>query len=765
MTQATISAHKELYPVGEQPPLGHTPAQMHAWLVRPERFGDPMQAFQQEVVATPTIADDEVLVYVMAAGVNYNNVWAGLGLPVNVIAARQKAGEPEDFHIGGSDAAGIVYKVGKKVKHVKVGDEVVIHCGAWNQQSPDVLAGLDPMYDSSFRIWGYETNYGSFAQFSRVQDHQCLPKPKHLTWEQAAAYMLVGATAYRMLYNWGQHALRADDVVLIWGGAGGLGSMAIQIVRAAGAKAIAVVSSDDKFEYCQSLGAVGCINRKNFDHWGMLPHWKDSVGYAEWLKGVRKFGKAIWDVLGDRRSPRIVFEHPGEYTIPTSIFVCDTGGMVVICAGTTGYNATVDLRYLWMRQKRLQGSHFANDHQAKGINDLVIAGKVDPCLSRIFPWAELPLSHQLMYENKHPYGNMAVLVGAAELGTGASASEPVESITPAPIPTERHHFFRAPVHTPIPLPERTAAIDLDTITVRELMHYGVITVSAETPLPEVARRMTDYRIHAIVITDAAGYALGLVSQTDIVLARQGRALTEMADIKAGEIMTRKLISCTSNATVSDAITLMARNRIHRLVVVDERRGKPWPVGILSMTDVINFSLGGLMVEEEEGAGIIMPEDVYEPTAPRPSKMVAPPAEGQKGDEVARARDVMHYGVITCQPDTPVSVVAQRMLKYGVSTIIVTDAEGFLAGIISQTDIVLARQRRSAEEVADLQARDILTPSVLTCHMDTEVTKAITFMTRNRVHRLIVVEERDGREWPIGVLSMTDVVRQTIATNS
>ena len=377
---------KDLYAMGEQPPLGYVPPQMHAWLVRPERFGEPLAAFQLEVVDTPDLADDEVLVYVMAAGVNYNNVWAGLGVPVDVIAARQKAGEPEDFHIGGSDASGIVYKVGPAVTSLKVGDEVVIHCGMWNQQSPQVLAGEDPMYDPSFRIWGYESNYGSFAQFTKVQDHQCVPKPKHLTWEQAAAFMLVGATAYRMLYRWGEHAVRADDVVLIWGGAGGLGSMAIQIAPPAGAKPIAIVSAEDKFEYCESLGAVGSINRKDFAHWGMLPHWKDTVGYTEWMGGVRKFGKAIWDVLGERRNPRIVFEHPGEYTIPTSIFVCDTGGMVVICAGTTGFNATVDLRYLWMRQKRLQGSHFANDAEAIGINNLVISGQVDPCLSQTFTW-------------------------------------------------------------------------------------------------------------------------------------------------------------------------------------------------------------------------------------------------------------------------------------------------------------------------------------------------------------------------------------------
>ncbi len=86
--------------------------------------------------------------------------------------------------------------------------------------------------------------------------------------------------------------------------------------------------------------------------------------------------------------------------------------MVVICAGTTGFSATLDLRYHWMRQKRLQGSHFANDEQCKAINQLVIDKKVDPCLSRTFTFEETGVCHQLMHENKHPYGNMALLVNA-----------------------------------------------------------------------------------------------------------------------------------------------------------------------------------------------------------------------------------------------------------------------------------------------------------------------------------------------------------------
>jgi crotonyl-CoA carboxylase/reductase len=412
----TADTLKDVYAIGEAPPLGYVPPKMHAQVIRQSRFGEPREAFQSEVIETPEIGPDDVLVYVMAAGVNYNNVWAGLGTPVDVIGARQKAGEPWDHHIGGSDASGIVWKVGDAVTNVKVGDEVVVHCGTWDIHAPEVLDGTDPMYSPSYRIWGYETTWGSFAQFTKVQAHQCMPKAKHLTWEAAAAPTLVGATAYRMLFGWAPHTVRENDVVLVWGGAGGLGSMAIQLCAQAGAKAIAVVSNERKYEFCKRLGAVGCINRKDFDHWGRLPDWENNEAMAKFTAGARAFGKAIWDTLGERRNPRIVFEHPGQDTVPTSQFVCDTGGMIVICAGTSGYNADVDLRYLWMRQKRLQGSHFANDEQSNAFNDLVVAGKIDPCLSRTFAFEDTGECHQLMYENRQPDGNMAILVGAPREG-------------------------------------------------------------------------------------------------------------------------------------------------------------------------------------------------------------------------------------------------------------------------------------------------------------------------------------------------------------
>ncbi len=408
---------KNIYEIGEIPPIGEVPDQMYAQLIRPERFGEPKGAFKVEKVDTPKdLKPNEALVLSMAAGINFNNVWASRGIPVNVIKAREKEGDTTGFHIGGSDAAGIVYAIGDNVTNIKVGDRVVVHCGMWDEDDPFVKAGNDPMFSSSFRIWGYESNWGSFAQFTKVQAHQCLPKAEHLTWEEAAAPTLVGATAYRMLMGWPPNTVKEGDVVLIWGGSGGLGSMAIQIVREMGGIPVAVVSSEDKFEYCMNLGAKGCINRKDFDHWGIMPHWTDDEAYGKWAKGARAFGGKIWEIVGERKSPAIVFDHPGEDTVPTSIFICDTGGMVAICAGTSGFNAVVDLRYLWMRQKRFQGSHFANDEQAGAFNQLVLDKRINPCLGQTYSFEEIPNTHQMMYEGRQPLGVMAALVSAPKAG-------------------------------------------------------------------------------------------------------------------------------------------------------------------------------------------------------------------------------------------------------------------------------------------------------------------------------------------------------------
>jgi len=406
---------KDLFDIGEIPEIGTVPARMHAQLVRPERFDEPRDSIKDEVIDVPQIGPNEALVMVMAAGVNFNNVWAARGVPVDVTKTQARWGEPTDFHIVGSDAAGIVHSVGRDVKNVNVGDRVVVHAGQWDVDDPWIVAGKDPGLAASFRVWGYDTCWGSFAQFTKVQAHQCLPKAEHLTWEEAAAPTLTGGTAYRMLHGWPPNTVSDGDVVLVWGGSGGLGSMAIQLVTLAGGRAVAVVSSDEKGEYCKRLGAVGYVNRTRFDHWGVPPAWNDPA-WKEWFEGAKAFGKAVWEALGERTSPRIVFEHPAQETIPTSNFVCDRGGMVVICAGTTGYDTMIDVRYLWYLQKRYQGSHLFNDEQAAAFNDLVRDRKVSTTLGATYVYDETGAVHQMMGGGELPEGNVAVLVNAPARG-------------------------------------------------------------------------------------------------------------------------------------------------------------------------------------------------------------------------------------------------------------------------------------------------------------------------------------------------------------
>ena len=400
---------KDLYEIGEIPPLGHVPEKMYAWTIRADRHGPPDQAMQIEVVPTWELDSHEVLILVMASGTNYNAIWAALGEPVSPLR-----GHDLDYHVAGSDAAGVVWAVGAKVTRWKVGDEVVVHCNQDNGDDEECNGG-DPMFSASQRIWGFETPDGGLAQFCRVQAQQVMEKPKHLPWEEAACYTLTLATAYRMLFGHAPHTLKPGDNVLVWGASGGLGVFGVQLCAAAGANAIGVISDEDKRDYVMSLGARGVINRKEFDCWGQMPK-VNSEDYGTWIKEARRFGKAIWDITGKGNDVDIVFEHPGEATFPVSALVCKRGGMVVFCAGTTGFNLTFDARYVWQRQKRIQGSHFAHLKQASEANTFVMERRVDPCMSEVFPWLQIPRAHMKMWKNEHAPGNMAMLVGAPTEG-------------------------------------------------------------------------------------------------------------------------------------------------------------------------------------------------------------------------------------------------------------------------------------------------------------------------------------------------------------
>jgi crotonyl-CoA carboxylase/reductase len=391
---------------------GELPGTMTAWVIREERQGEPRDAFQIEEIEVPEPGAFEVIVRVMAAGVNYNNVWAARGVPVSVFRYHPD----EDHHIGGSDASGVVWKVGEGVTQWQPGDEVVIHCNQSSYEDYETH-GLDPLASPSQRIWGYETSWGSFAQFTKVQAQQLLPKPKNLAWEEAACYGLTYFTAYRMLID--RCNVQAGQKVLIWGAAGGLGVFATQLCELNGADACGVVSSDEKGKLVEQLGARGFINRNDFGFERKGGETPDEEKAR--FKEMRRFGGAVREILGD--DPDIVFEHVGQATFPTSVFVCKRFGKVVICGATSGYTLDFDVRYLWMRQKEIIGSHFANAYQANEANKLMAAGKIRPVLWRVMPFEGVAEAHQLMRENKHQ-GKIAILVGAEQEGLGRTEEGP-----------------------------------------------------------------------------------------------------------------------------------------------------------------------------------------------------------------------------------------------------------------------------------------------------------------------------------------------------
>ena len=398
---------------------GELPETMAAWVIRPEREGEPKDAFQLEEIDVPEPGAFEVIVRVMAAGVNFNNVWAALGKPVSVF----NYGDHPEFghHIGGSDASGIVWKVGAGVTKWKPGDEVVIHCNQASYEDVEVH-GLDPLAAPSQMIWGYETTWGSFAQFTKVQAQQLLPKPQNLSWVESSAYGLTYFTAFRMLMD--RCRLQAGHNVLIWGAAGGLGVFATQLCAATGANAVGVVSSPQKGELVKQLGAVDYIDRNEYAEMmrSDANHpAADAAADKERFKASRGFAKRVKEILGD--APDIVFEHVGQATFPTSVFVVKPFGKVVICGATSGYNLDFDVRYLWMRQKEILGSHFANAYECMRANRLMAEGKIRPVLWRAMGFEGVPEAHQLLHENKH-LGKISILVGATSESEGKDEDGP-----------------------------------------------------------------------------------------------------------------------------------------------------------------------------------------------------------------------------------------------------------------------------------------------------------------------------------------------------
>jgi crotonyl-CoA reductase len=347
-------------------------------------------------------------------------VWTSIFEPLSTFGFLERFGRESDFgarhdlpyHIVGSDAAGVVVRTGPGVTRWKPGDRVTIHCNYVDMEGPE--GHDDSMIDDRQRIWGFETNFGSMAELTMVKANQLMPMPTHLTWEEAGSLSLTLATSYRMIVSPNAGAMKQGEVVLIWGGTGGLGGFAVQLVLNGGGIPVAVVSSQDKVELLQELGCERVIDRK-------------AEGYAFWEDGRqnpkewRRFGKKIRELTGGE-DPDMVFEHPGRQTFGASVFVVKKGGRVVTCASTSGYMHEYDNRYLWMNLKRIVSSHFANYKEAWEANRLVDLGMIHPILTETYPLAEVGEAAWAIHTNAHT-GKLGVLVNATEEGQGVVDEE------------------------------------------------------------------------------------------------------------------------------------------------------------------------------------------------------------------------------------------------------------------------------------------------------------------------------------------------------
>jgi crotonyl-CoA reductase len=287
----------------------------------------------------------------------------------------------------------------------------VAHCLSVELESPD--GHNDTMLDPEQRIWGFETNFGGLAELALVKANQLMPKPAHLTWEEAAAPGLVNSTAYRQLVSRNGAGMKIGDVVLIWGASGGLGSYATQIALKSGAIPVCVVSSPAKADICRKMGAELIIDRSAATGEG-YQFWKDenTQDPKEW----QRLGRRIRELTGGA-DPDIVFEHPGRDTFGASVYVTRRGGTIVTCASTSGYLHQYDNRYLWMSLKRIIGSHFANYREAWEANKLIARGVIHPTLSKTFPLEQTGQAAYEVHRNLHQ-GKVGVLCLAPHEGLG-----------------------------------------------------------------------------------------------------------------------------------------------------------------------------------------------------------------------------------------------------------------------------------------------------------------------------------------------------------
>jgi len=377
---------------------------------------DVRKSIRVGAVPMPELAPDEVLVALMASSINYNTVWSAIFEPVPTFTFLKHYGREgywesrhdQPYHVLGSDGSGVIVRVGVGVRRWRAGDRVVISPVHVDDQEPATHG--DGMLGQAQKAWGFETNFGGLAHYAVVRATQLLPKPAHLSWEEAASTQLCASTAYRMLISERGARMKLGDVVLIWGAAGGLGVFAVQLVKQAGGVAVGVVGSEEKAELLRRLGCDVVINRSEI---GLVDD-RDPVAT---VAAGKRLGSIIRTEIGE--DPHIVFDHVGRATFAISMFVARRGGTVITCGSSTGYQHQYDNRYLWMKLKRLIGSHAANLLEQWESNRLFDMGRIVPVLSEVHALAGVGEAARLMQTNGH-MGKVGVLCLAPEPGMGVT---------------------------------------------------------------------------------------------------------------------------------------------------------------------------------------------------------------------------------------------------------------------------------------------------------------------------------------------------------
>jgi len=386
---------------------------------------DPRQSLHVGELPLPELAPDEAVVAVMASAINFNTVWTSIFEPLPTFGFLDRLGKEsvwgarhaQDFHIVGSDASGVVVRVGSAVRNWKPGDRVTVHCNYVDDQDPS--AHNDSMLAANQRIWGFETNYGGLADLSIVKANQLMPKPAHLSWEESAVNALCASTSYRMLV--GDHAgrMKQGDNVFIWGATGGIGAYATQLVINGGGTPIGVVSSESRVKLLNAMGCDAVIDRRaeGYQFWSD-EHTQDE---SEW----RRLGKKVRSLVGE--DPDIVFEHPGRSTMGASVFITKRGGKIVTCAATSGYMLEYDNRHLWMKLKSIISSHFANYQEAWEMNRLIDKGAIQPVMSEVYALDQVGDAALKVHHNEGE-GKIGVLCLAPEAGQGITDAAKREEV-------------------------------------------------------------------------------------------------------------------------------------------------------------------------------------------------------------------------------------------------------------------------------------------------------------------------------------------------